>query len=202
LASGGHVVTTCVCEQFPKPSQPAAVHALSSVSPHGVLSGASGCLSQLPLSGLQISPPSQGGTAGAQATFPTKAQSALPLHWSIVHLLPSASQGVPGVFGVSAHCPMSWLHILSRHCVEVHVGHRGMELDCVPVDWRLLSHVASMPMYPAVCWIWLGVLSTLGARTLTSNSSAQNPGGLAWLGGMSTGAVAVKTISFGAAATG
>ena len=37
LVSGGHTVTTCVCVQVPCPSQPAVVHALPSVSPHGVL---------------------------------------------------------------------------------------------------------------------------------------------------------------------
>jgi hypothetical protein len=79
--------------QLPLPSHWSFVHRFASAS-HGVEVPASGSGSQLPVPGLHISPPSQGGFGAWQLTVETKPHVPVALHWSTVQRSASASHAV------------------------------------------------------------------------------------------------------------
>src|SRR5207244_11894574 len=72
-------------------------------------------------------------------------QLPLPSQPAVVQASLSVSvQGVLSCFGGFVHVPSCWLHTLSVHSLlSSQVGQSGIELDCCPVDVRLLSHLAS-----------------------------------------------------------
>ena len=135
------------------PSQPAVVQALLSVSGQGVLSGTFG-KSQFPVCGLQVGGPVQGLVSSVQVftmwfwsqpsvTLPPVAS--VPLQPAVVQALLSVSvHGVLSATGVWLHIPVLWSHMSWEHSMlSLQSGQSGIELDCCPVDVRLLSHRAS-----------------------------------------------------------
>src|SRR5438552_7917419 len=141
------------CSHPPLPSQPAVVQALLSVSGQGVLSGTFG-KSQFPVCGLQVGGPVQGLVSSVQVftmwfwsqpsvTLPPVAS--VPLQPAVVQALLSVSvHGVLSATGVWLHIPVLWSHMSWEHSMlSLQSGQSGIELDCCPVEVRLLSHRAS-----------------------------------------------------------